>query len=189
MDFCQFISGWFIKPEVCDDLIQYFEKTLIKVPGHVGLAHGTTGVAKTKKDSTDVYISPHNQDKEVQNYFAELKKTISKYKKQYPYCDKLQCGWGLVEDMQIQKYLPKQGYFQIHTEKTGKVSAARHLVFMTYLNDVKDGGETEFYYQKIKVKPKKGLTLIWGSDWTFMHKGIVSPTETKYITTGWFSYT
>ena len=31
---------------------------------------------------------------------------------------------------------------------------------MTYLNDIKDGGETEFYYQKLKVKPEKGLTLI-----------------------------
>ena len=45
---------------------------------------------------------------------------------------------------------------------------------MTYLNDVSDGGETEFYYQKLKVKPETGLTLIWGSDWTFTHKGITS---------------
>ena len=188
MDFCQFISGWFIKPEVCDDLIQYFEKTLIKVPGHVGLAHGTTGVDKTKKDSTDVYISPHNQDKEVQNYFAELKKTISKYKKQYPYCDKLQCGWGLVEDMQIQKYLPKQGYFQIHTEKTGKVSAARHLVFMTYLNDVKDGGETEFYYQKLKIKPKTGTLVIHPAGYTHLHRGHNPISNNKYTINTWLHW-
>jgi hypothetical protein len=66
---------------------------------------------------------------------------------------------------------------------------SRHLVFMTYLNDVTDGGETEFFYQKLKVKPEKGLTLIWGADWTFTHRGITSPTQTKYIVTGWFNYT
>ena len=35
---------------------------------------------------------------------------------------------------------------------------------------------------------EKGLTVIWGTDWTFVHKGIVSPTETKYITTGHYHY-
>jgi tryptophan synthase alpha subunit len=64
----------------------------------------------------------------------------------------------------------------------------RHLVFMTYLNDITDQGETEFYYQQLKVKPEKGLTLMWGVDWTFTHRGIVSPTQEKYITTGWLSF-
>ena len=59
---------------------------------------------------------------------------------------------------------------------------------MTYLNDVKDGGETEFHYQKIKTKAEKGLTIIFGSDWNFFHRGITSKTETKYIATGWYSY-
>ena len=59
---------------------------------------------------------------------------------------------------------------------------------MTYLNDVNKGGETEFVYQKLKVKPEIGLTLIWGSDWTFTHRGIASPKETKYITTGWYCF-
>jgi hypothetical protein len=59
---------------------------------------------------------------------------------------------------------------------------------MTYLNDVQDAGETAFYHQDVLIKPEKGLTLIWPSDWTFTHKGIPSPTEDKYIVTGWFSF-
>ena len=59
---------------------------------------------------------------------------------------------------------------------------------MTYLNDVTHKGETEFFHQKIKIKPEKGLTLIWPTDWTFTHRGIPSPTEEKYIVTGWFEY-
>jgi hypothetical protein len=56
------------------------------------------------------------------------------------------------------------------------------------LNDVHDAGETEFLLQKVKAKPTKGLSLIWPSDWTHTHRGIVSPTEEKYIITGWFDF-
>ena len=51
-----------------------------------------------------------------------------------------------------------------------------------------DQGGTEFYYQNMTIQPKKGLTVIWPADWTHTHRGIVSPTQEKYIITGWFSY-
>ena len=51
-----------------------------------------------------------------------------------------------------------------------------------------DAGETEFFHQKIKVKPQKGLTIIWPAEWTHTHRGIVSPTQTKYIMTGWYNF-
>jgi hypothetical protein len=59
---------------------------------------------------------------------------------------------------------------------------------MTYLNDVHDAGGTEFFHQKLTVLPRKGLTLIWPADWTHTHRGIVSPTEEKYVITGWFDF-
>jgi hypothetical protein len=58
---------------------------------------------------------------------------------------------------------------------------------MTYLNDVPEGG-TEFMYQKLTSPAKKGLTLIWPSDWTHAHRGQICNTHTKYIITGWFNY-
>ena len=59
---------------------------------------------------------------------------------------------------------------------------------MTYLNDVTDGGGTEWYHQEYQSNAKKGLSLIWPADFTHVHKGIVSPTQEKYIVTGWFVY-
>jgi hypothetical protein len=59
---------------------------------------------------------------------------------------------------------------------------------MTYLNDVEDGGGTEFLNQKLVVHAKKGKTLIWPADWTHTHRGVVSPTQEKYIITGWLNY-
>ena len=37
----------------------------------------------------------------------------------------------------------------------------RVLAWMVYLNDVEEGGETEFLYQKLRIKPKKNTLLIW----------------------------
>ena len=63
----------------------------------------------------------------------------------------------------------------------------RCLVYMTYLNDVNNGG-TDFKFQNLTTPAKKGLTVIWPSDWTHLHKGQVSQTDTKYIITGWLNY-
>jgi hypothetical protein len=178
-----FIAGWYIKPKVCDNLIMLFEKNLNKVPGLIA------GEIDTKrKKSTDLPINPQSNEPEIKAYYKELNKVFKKYKNKYTHSDKGHDGWAITENWNIQKYNPGEGYFELHCERCGLQTSLRHLVFMTYLNDVTDKGQTEWHYQKLKVKPKKGLTIIWGTDWTFMHKGIVSPTQTKYIATGWCSY-
>jgi len=183
-----FIAGWYINKNVCTDLIKYFENSPHKKGGLLRLKEGKMGVDKKYKLSTDVCVETENHDKEIKNYYKELTKVVKAYKKKYKYCDIKQDAWSITEFWNLQKYKPKEGYFAKHCERSSLVTVYRHLAFMTYLNDVRDGGETEFYYQKLKVKPETGLTLIWGADWTFTHRGITSPTETKYIATGWFSY-
>ena len=184
-----FISGWYINKKVCTDLINYFKNSPDKKAGVLALKDGKMGVNKKQKASTDLSIFPSNGDREIMNYNRELGKVLSKYKKQYKYCSLYQASWQITEGYNIQRYKPGEGYFGLHYERTGPLTSLRHLTFMTYLNNVKDGGETEFIYQKLKVKPETGLTLIWGSDWPFTHRGITSKTRTKYITTGWYSYT
>ena len=177
-----FISGWYFDNfKICDELIQFHEKSHNKYPGVVG-----EGLDRSKKSSTDVSL---DYQPLWLSYVQELQKVLDCYKNQYPWCDKF-AGWGVTETINIQHYAPKEGYVSWHTERssTAHPTTTRHLVFMTYLNDVSDAGETEFYYQKVKVKPEKGLTLIWPADWTFTHRGITSPTEEKYILTGWYNY-
>ena len=56
-------------------------------------------------------------------------------------------------------------HFKKRRKGAGQPEGSRHLVFMTYLNDVSDAGGTEFYHQGLVVQPVKGLTLLWPSDW------------------------
>ena len=57
---------------------------------------------------------------------------------------------------------------------------------MIYLNDVEEGGETEFLYQRKKLKPTKNRAVIWPGSYTHLHRGN-PPMETKYILTGWYT--
>ena len=59
---------------------------------------------------------------------------------------------------------------------------------MIYLNTLTDRGETEFFYQQHFESAERGKLLIWPSDWTHLHRGVPSPTQTKYILTGWFTH-
>ncbi len=59
---------------------------------------------------------------------------------------------------------------------------------MTYLNNVKENGETSFVHYGVSVKPEKGKTLIWPAEWTHAHSGGVVTKGSKYIITGWMSF-
>ena len=103
------------------------------------------------KDSTDIALPVELGDP----YVIALQKIVEKYIKKYPYCNE-GAPWKIVSDIPIQHYKPNQGYFSWHTERNNATHSisTRHLVFMTYLNDVTDGGETEFFYQKLKKNLK-----------------------------------
>ena len=179
-----FIEGYYLSDlSLCDSLIKFFEKSDNKILGQTG-----KGLNKELKDSLDLPLNTNNVSKELYSYFKELKNCINLYKNKYKFCDENIIEWGIEQGFQIQKYKPSQAYHSWHCEKANIFSSKRHLVFMTYLNDVKQGGETEWYYQKLKVKPKKGLTVIWPSEWTFTHKGHTTINEDKYIITGWYEF-
>ena len=88
----------------------------------------------------------------------------------------------------MQRFLPGEGYHKFHCERASWETRNRVGVWMIYLNDVHDRGWTEFFYQQHFEKPKVGKIVCWPSDFTHTHRGIVSPTEVKYILTGWFTF-
>ena len=87
-----------------------------------------------------------------------------------------------------QKYPKGHAYNGWHCERASIQSTKRMLVWMMYLNECEDGGETAFLYQKYNMKPEKGLLLFWPSDFTHTHRGIPSYKTEKKIITGWYSY-
>jgi hypothetical protein len=169
---------------ICDDIIKYFhQENTKKFDGMIG-----NGVDKAIKDSIDSkFHLTDNSINWIRKYREELINIVKKYERKYLLLSNLGM-WGSVEYSTIQYYKPNCGFTYFHCERTKLENSDRHLVFMTYLNNVKQGGQTEFYHQKVKIKPKKGKTLIWPADWTHTHRGIVAPKEEKFIVTGWLNF-
>jgi len=170
---------------LCDNLIEYHQKN----NEYKSLGKLTTGVNKDIKDSIDVLFYNNSNNKFIKNYFVNLTIFLKDYIKTY----NLNGSYNTSDRNLIQYYPINGGFKSWHYERdnhyNGEVNiSSRAFTYMTYLNDIKDKGETEWYYQKVKIKPKKGLTVIWPTDFTHLHRGIPSPTQEKYIVTGWFVF-
>ena len=186
-----FIHGCYIPDHICDDLIKYFDEHPDRHQS--GESYGT-GKIKTKiivddvvKKSTDIRFFGDTDGIILSEYMMYLNMCISEYEYKYHQASHM-ASYGITEVTNLQKYEPGEGYKAWHCERSGISQQTRCLAFMTYLNDVPEGG-TEFMYQKITSPAKKGLTMIWPSDWTHTHRGQISQTHKKYILTGWLNYT
>ncbi|MDE3271536.1 2OG-Fe(II) oxygenase [Pseudoalteromonas sp. SSM20] len=92
--------------------------------------------------------------------------------------------------IQAQKYTAGEGGYpywhsEVYPQKGHNDSLHRILLFMFYLNDVEEGGETEFYYQNKKIKPKQGSMVIAPAYFTHTHRGCIPVSNDKYIVTSW----
>lgn len=93
--------------------------------------------------------------------------------------------------MKMQKTSPGGGYHLWHCEQAPGVHSSRVISYMVYLNSLEegDGGETEFLYQRTRIKPEENLMLLWPAAYTHTHRGNPVLTEKyKYVVTGWFYY-
>ena len=186
-----FINGCYMPDHICDDLVKYFDENPDRhYKGRVYGIGDNTQYNTDFKASTQItfYINQDEEDAKIMSeYIKSLNLCIREYEYKYERV-KLLATYAITEGIQIQKYEPSEGYKAWHCERYGIVQQTRCFAFMTYLNDVSDGG-TEFMHQKLTSPAIKGLTLIWPSDWTHTHKGQISHTHKKYIITGWLNYT
>ncbi|NDB62033.1 2OG-Fe(II) oxygenase [bacterium] len=186
-DLDNFICGWYIDEKLCDDMVGYHKNADHRWQAELRSQGVPSGANKAIKNSIDCNILDKNLYK---RYITELQKCVDLYCKKYTWVNNIS-KWRVIEAANLQHYIPPDGgYHAWHCERCGgsNENNRRVMVFLTYLNNVIDGGETEFFYQKIKIKAEKGLTIIFPADWMFVHRGIVSNTQEKYIYTGWFSF-
>tara|TARA_Y100001970_G_scaffold288142_1_gene414593 strand:- start:1721 stop:2296 length:576 start_codon:yes stop_codon:yes gene_type:complete len=181
-DFILHKKGYY-SAEECQQLINYYEwNSSFHREGRLGPDYR---VDHKSKKCTEMGVNICENDL----LFDKLQDCLEEYKEDFPFLNEVQ-RWDFFPKYNIQKYNPTEGYFSLHCENSGKGKefVDRNLAWMVYLNDVTDGGETEFPTQGKKFSPGVGDVLIWPAYWTHPHRGIVSMTQTKYIATGWCCY-
>ena len=183
-----FIGSWIMEPtSLCDDLIDYFE--LHKEKQKRGVTSGGTNI--DSKKSTDISVAPNEinvpGNEVFKEYFRSLFDCHKDYLAQWPFLSGF-AGNLEIGRFNLQRYQSGDHFQKLHTERNGLSSLHRVLAWMTYLNDIDEGGSTYFSHYDIEVQPKKGLTLIWPAEWTHAHQGNAVNAGSKYIITGWMNF-
>ena len=184
-----FISAWKIDDlELMDELITFFENNPeLQKEG----MQGFNNVNKEYKNTSDIKIEPKNLVDEkydvFKRYISHIHECYEAYREEWEFFGS-RVGKINIGSFNVQKYDIGGHVNAWHTERDSIYLSHRVLAWITYLNDVEEDGETEFLYYNTKIKPEKGKTVIWPSEWTHAHRGIPANNCLKYVITGWFHF-
>jgi len=158
------------------------------------------GLNKDVKDSLDFQIpkiannkwSKNRQflekelDKNIKKYVKNINDSMENCQETSSHKYKVFSNFLSFDTLQIQRYTKQKGRYIYHQDfSTDWVNKKyRVITFLWYLNDVYEGGETEFW-TTYKVKPEAGKLLFFPATWTYPHRGIMPISNDKYIITGW----
>jgi len=93
-----------------------------------------------------------------------------------------------ISELVMKRYQPAGAErFQLHFDSIGQ-KANRYLVFLWYLNDVEEGGGTEFPELGITIKAKAGRLLMFPPYWMYQHLGQAPTSNDKYILSTYFLF-
>jgi hypothetical protein len=194
-----------VHPNLCDNIINYYEDAH-KV--NLAMSRRTSdGSSKTLKDTSQVFHdiglnSPANVDQldaltnaynfgYYSKHMLEATKYIGQchsiYAEEYDILSTVD-SYSIDHTLKVQKTSPGGGYHVWHCEHGGAMYGRRLLSVAVYLNDVEEGGETEFLYQRLRIKPTKGTVLIFPPSYTHTHRGNPPLRGDKYMITTWFNY-
>ena len=99
------------------------------------------------------------------------------------------------DDINMQKYNKGEGNFghwhsehYPHPSDPKQKSLHRTLLWLIYLNDVQEGGETDFLYQQAILKPSTGSLVLSPCGFTHTHRGRTPISNDKYVLASWITY-
>ncbi|MEZ5460917.1 2OG-Fe(II) oxygenase [Dokdonella sp.] len=162
--------------ELCDGLVAGFEQMRdAQVVNGVGVRKGLDG-----SKWTELNLSKF-ADPAMKGYFISL---IDQYLERY----NAEIGVSLPvppthlsSDLIIKRYAAdKVEQFEPHFDSIYD-RCDRYMVFLWYLNDVEEGGETRFMDLDMGVQARKGRLLMFPPYWMYQHAGMPPISNAKYI--------
>ncbi len=170
---------WFdraLTPEFCDKMISSFNQ----MPAHQTPNGRGQHAALTQSTWIELNIQPHIDDAFMGFFYAQVDRYLAQYNAKLPMLLPVPARPHL-EDLRIKRYRSEAlDRFQPHFD-AGDAHANRYMVFIWYLNDVMQGGETEFPDLGIKVEARAGRLLMFPPYWMFQHMGQPPISSDKYI--------
>jgi hypothetical protein len=178
----------------CDQIVASFAQ--VDKLGKVVNRQTDDGALKINKDNEYFYVRSENigcgvdfniDDLWVNEFVAASWACYEQYAQKYGVLGSL-ARHQFYMNIKVQKISPTEGYHVWHCEHATRASGSRLLLVLAYLNDVEEGGETEFLYQSRRISPKQGTIMICPSGFTHTHRGNPPLSGDKYIINGWIEF-
>jgi len=176
----------------CTDIINLFETCAShnQVVPHEQYTKAPTHL--TRKDETlflfrpDVITLPNNANSYLEKFTEAFWNHYEDYAHEFSVLESSpKHGFYL---LRLQKTQVGGGFHTWHYENFDLATSSRLVAFQLYLNDVEEGGETEFLYYHKRIKPKQGSLMIWPAGYTHTHRGNPPLSNEKYVLTGWLNF-
>lgn len=167
-----------LSPEFCRTAIRRFEADPRKVVGKIGDGSAGGSVRPEIKSTTEIMLTPDRPD--WADVLLQAKKCLQGLLPRY--LRSWQAAFPVPlrsEDFRIARYQPGE-HFNYHSDNIGG-SVTRVITAQWYLNDVAEGGETEFPWQGVAVQPREGRLMLAPVGWTYLHRGAPPRSGPKYI--------
>ena len=167
--------------EYCDALIAYHESMTVN-----GLVFNRDECTRLEKEDVAAFSSEsYIYNAAIFDTFTGIfwRDIYSQYSKEISVLNNM--GKHSIFAVKVQKTEIGGGYHIWHCESDTRATSVRVLNFILYLNDVEEGGETEFLYYHKRIKPQKGMLVLFPAGLTHTHRGNPPLSGGKYILTGW----
>jgi hypothetical protein len=174
-----------LEPDTCKKMIDIFNE---KQNEFNSRRESKYSWEKDYRSFVEVNITVEEPFKEfVEDYYVRMKNVYEHYK-QVTGVEFFPPKFAF-EDARLKRYFNNDyDQFGWHVDVGDRPSASRYLVMFTYLNDVEEGGETEFEIDCL-VKPKCGRMVVFPPMWMYPHKGRKPISNDKYILSTYLHYT
>jgi hypothetical protein len=173
-----FIQGYpaALPQATCEDIVSRFEADPRKFPSRTATRRNPL-----IRSGTMLEMPRHPEWADVCDLVTQVtRRCVDDYVQRYPSLQFLASPQvSMITPPILERIAPGQGY-GYHVDAGAGGTHDRVLSGLFYLRDIAEGGETEFPFQLLRIRPQAGLLLLFPPFWTHLHRGVSPVSAVKY---------
>lgn len=158
-------------------IVEYLDRHCTWTEARIGV-DGPGEVDMGRRDNKVTFINPYHFT--CPDLLRSMATTVWHYLNDY--AERYDIVFRDMEHININRYGPGERYVAHADDGPGK---ERIVSALAYLNDVEEGGETEFIYQDVSISPRAGRLVIFPSNYAYAHAAHPPSKGVKYSAAFW----